>query len=61
MISLENLVLPHRIELWTSPLPRGCSTTELRQQNRETAPQKGANRCGANCHKGFGDARKGVF
>jgi hypothetical protein len=25
------LVLPHRIELWTSPLPRGCSTTELRQ------------------------------
>src|SRR5947209_4279405 len=28
---LANLVLPHRIELWTSPLPRGCSTTELRQ------------------------------
>src|SRR5437879_13716487 len=27
----EKLVLPHRIELWTSPLPRGCSTTELRQ------------------------------
>ena len=26
------LVLPHRIELWTSPLPRECSTTELRQQ-----------------------------
>ena len=25
------MVLPHRIELWTSPLPRGCSTTELRQ------------------------------
>ena len=26
------MVLPHRIELWTSPLPRGCSTTELRQR-----------------------------
>jgi hypothetical protein len=26
------LVLPLRIELRTSPLPRECSTTELRQQ-----------------------------
>src|ERR1700760_1916364 len=26
------LVLPDRIELSTSPLPRECSTTELRQQ-----------------------------
>jgi hypothetical protein len=26
------MVLPQRIELWTSPLPRGCSTTELRQR-----------------------------
>src|SRR5437763_3211804 len=25
------MVLPERIELSTSPLPRGCSTTELRQ------------------------------
>jgi hypothetical protein len=25
-------VLPERIELSTSPLPRECSTTELRQQ-----------------------------
>src|SRR3954447_25543770 len=25
------VVLPGRIELTTSPLPRGCSTTELRQ------------------------------
>src|SRR5258708_4793606 len=25
------MVLPVRIELTTSPLPRGCSTTELRQ------------------------------
>jgi hypothetical protein len=26
-------VLPVRIELTTSPLPRGCSTTELRQHD----------------------------
>jgi hypothetical protein len=26
------MVLPERIELSTSPLPRECSTTELRQQ-----------------------------
>src|SRR5204863_1773213 len=30
--SLALLVLPVRIELTTSPLPRGCSTTELRQR-----------------------------
>ena len=30
------LVLPEGIELSTSPLPRECSTTELRQ--RETSP-----------------------
>src|SRR5437764_12743929 len=28
----RSLVLPVRIELTTSPLPRGCSTTELRQR-----------------------------
>jgi hypothetical protein len=28
------VVLPERIELSTSPLPRECSTTELRQQTR---------------------------
>src|ERR1700751_1111990 len=28
----RNLVLPVRIELTTSPLPRECSTTELRQR-----------------------------
>ena len=27
------MVLPRRIELRTSPLPRGCSTTELRQHD----------------------------
>jgi hypothetical protein len=35
------MVLPGRIELTTSPLPRGCSTTELRQQ------ESGAVRSGA--------------
>src|SRR5882724_5363439 len=30
------MVLPGRIELTTSPLPRGCSTTELRQHLRRT-------------------------
>ena len=30
--SLRSLVLPEGIELSTSPLPRECSTTELRQQ-----------------------------
>jgi hypothetical protein len=29
------LVLPVRIELTTSPLPRGCSTTELRQRRAD--------------------------
>ena len=30
----DKMVLPGRIELPTSPLPRECSTSELRQQNR---------------------------
>jgi hypothetical protein len=37
-------VLPDRIELSTSPLPRECSTTELRQQDadlKESAGKKG--------------------
>ena len=29
------MVLPERIELSTSPLPRECSTTELRQRANE--------------------------
>lgn len=31
----KTLVLPDRIELSTSPLPRECSTTELRQQMQQ--------------------------
>jgi hypothetical protein len=48
------LVLPHRIELWTSPLPRECSTTELRQQGAAGAPPEAR----GNCHKGWQGARK---
>ena len=36
------LVLPDRIELSTSPLPRECSTTELRQQDRGPVARHGA-------------------
>jgi hypothetical protein len=38
------MVLPERIELSTSPLPRECSTTELRQRANEEGrllPQRG--------------------
>jgi hypothetical protein len=43
------VVLPVRIELTTSPLPRGCSTTELRQrpagsENRKTCVGRKAGR-----------------
>src|SRR6476660_4482718 len=48
------LVLPHRIELWTSPLPRECSTTELRQRRKRAA--RGAERRG-NCHSRVAGAR----
>ena len=34
------LVLPVRIELTTSPLPRGCSTTELRQRRATRFTEK---------------------
>src|SRR5512147_2010810 len=36
---VRKLVLPERIELSTSPLPRECSTTELRQQARLGKPK----------------------
>ena len=50
------LVLPGRIELTTSPLPRGCSTTELRQQ-KSGAVRRVAPEAGGNCHKGSQGAR----
>src|SRR6266478_1083852 len=37
--ALERLVLPVGIEPTTSPLPRECSTTELRQRPRATGTQ----------------------
>src|SRR5262249_14408336 len=37
------VVLPGRIELTTSPLPRGCSTTELRQHRAAYSPEKPIN------------------
>src|SRR5581483_10113396 len=36
------MVLPEWIEHTTSPLPRGCSTTELRQRECETAANTAA-------------------
>jgi hypothetical protein len=50
------LVLPGRIELTTSPLPRGCSTTELRQQEPGARHKRGPEAAG-NCHKGWRGAR----
>src|SRR5215510_4351641 len=42
------MVLPVRIELTTSPLPRGCSTTELRQHwRRQIARYRRVRRTGA--------------
>ena len=49
----EWVVLPVRIELRTSPLPRGCSTTELRQRRPacENPRWKAAANAGDPCHK----------
>src|SRR5689334_22428675 len=43
----KRLVLPDRIELSTSPLPRECSTTELRQQARDHHKENRPGRRGA--------------
>ena len=48
------MVLPGRIELTTSPLPRGCSTTELRQR---AAGEIDRNRRAILCHKESAGAR----
>jgi hypothetical protein len=47
---IETLVLPEWIEHSTSPLPRGCSTTELRQ--RKARARGGRRERGGNCHNG---------
>jgi hypothetical protein len=47
------VVLPVRIELTTSPLPRGCSTTELRQRRAVEISKSGCgHERGDPCHKG---------
>ena len=52
------MVLPGRIELTTSPLPRGCSTTELRQQKpRRRLWKTRSPEAGGTCHKGCRGAR----
>jgi hypothetical protein len=58
--STFRLVLPGRIELTTSPLPRGCSTTELRQQKPPGAARPAAPRRAGTCHKGCRGARTAV-
>ena len=60
-----SVVLPVRIELTTSPLPRGCSTTELRQPRPRPrrAPKAGRRepRARGNCHRGWDGARIAAF
>jgi hypothetical protein len=53
------MVLPHRIELWTSPLPRECSTTELRQRRRRAGREPGPAERRGKCHTGVSGARIG--
>ena len=54
---IEYLVLPDRIELSTSPLPRECSTTELRQHAGDKRRSQNENRpirhprAAGSCHK----------
>ena len=56
--STSFLVLPDRIELSTSPLPRECSTTELRQRRPWRRCPRGRRReAGQTCHKGCQGAR----
>jgi hypothetical protein len=50
----DKMVLPVRIELTTSPLPRECSTTELRQPVRDRSAK--ARAYGEKRWTGQGDA-----
>ena len=52
MLPTEEMVLPDRIELSTSPLPMECSTTELRQHARYPGNRPSrAPQAGGSCHK----------
>src|SRR5262249_15872186 len=50
------MVLPDRIELSTSPLPRECSTTELRQRAPAKQVANQGRKRAVPCHKGEGGA-----
>src|SRR3974390_3367908 len=52
------MVLPEWIEHSTSPLPRGCSTTELRQRKKARPVQMSRRERGGNCHKAYPHARQ---
>src|SRR6185312_7292674 len=54
------VVLPEWIEHSTSPLPRGCSTTELRQRikARAAASERPCAKRGGKCHKPPAHARR---
>ena len=56
-LNRKNLVLPNRIELSTSPLPRECSTTELRQLNRKCQMRPRRIRYGVNSGQADESAR----
>lgn len=55
------MVLPDRIELSTSPLPRECSTTELRQQtgHRGNRPSRAATKRGRFLPQGLPRCKRG--
>jgi hypothetical protein len=56
--SQQFLVLPVRIELTTSPLPRGCSTTELRQRSSGEGCANHGRKRRDPCHKGGGGRKR---
>ena len=53
------VVLPVRIELTTSPLPMGCSTTELRQRSSGNGGANHGRKRRDPCHMGEGGASAG--
>ena len=51
------MVLPQRFELWTSPLPRECSTPELRQRWLRYCGKRRAKAAGT-CHRAGGGRKR---
>src|SRR3954467_11208432 len=54
-----SMVLPDRIELSTSPLPRECSTTELRQRAPAKTSRKSRPETGRSLPHGGGGRKRG--